>query len=100
MILEQSPSIDDSGYIVWQLIVALICAYIIIYLMLIRGIKVSGKLVWFTALFPYVVLLILGIRGWLLPGADVGIKFYILPDWSRLGDINVWNDAASNLKDP
>lgn len=59
----------------------------------------SGKLVWFTALFPYVVLLILGIRGWLLPGADVGIKFYTVPNWSKLADINVWIDAASMVKD-
>lgn len=64
--------------------------------MIVRGIKVSGKLVWFTALFPYVVLLILGIRGWLLPGADVGIRFYVIPDWTKLGDIGVWSDAASN----
>ena len=57
-------------------------------------IKVSGKLVYFTSLFPYVVLLILGIRGWLLPGADKGIKFYIYPEFSRLSDIKVWSDAA------
>ena len=53
-------------------------------------------MVWFTALFPYLVLLILGIRGWLLPGAEIGIRYYIIPDWSRLADIQVWSDAASN----
>jgi len=57
--------------------------------------KVTGKLVYFTSLFPYVVLLILGIRGWLLPGAEIGIKFYVTPDFSRLADIGVWIDAAS-----
>ncbi len=66
-----------------------------VYLMLVGGKKISGKLVWFTSLFPYVVLLILGIRGWMLPGADVGIKYYIIPDWSKLGNINIWADAAS-----
>ena len=58
-----------------------------------------GKLVYFTALFPYVVLLILGIRGWMLPGADIGIKYYIYPDISRLADVNVWVDAACELFD-
>lgn len=55
-----------------------------------------GKLVYFIATFPYVVLLILGIKGWTLPGADVGIKFYVIPKWEKLLEIQVWNDAASN----
>jgi SNF family Na+-dependent transporter len=58
---------------------------------------VSGKLVYFTALFPYVVLLILGIRGWLLEGAAEGIKYYIYPDFSKLRNMQVWADAASKL---
>lgn len=97
VVLKQSPSIDESGSLVWQLVVALLCAYIIVYLMLVGGKKISGKLVWFTALFPYVVLLILGIRGWMLPGAAEGIKYYIIPDWSKLGSIQVWSDAATQI---
>ena len=58
--------------------------------------KVSGKVVYFTALFPYVVLIILGIRGWMLDGAEIGIKYFITPDFSRLADVNVWNNAAGN----
>ena len=69
IILQQSPSIDESGHIVWQLVVALFVSWIIVYLILFLGVKVSGKVVYFTALFPYVILIILGIRGWILPGA-------------------------------
>lgn len=97
VVLQQSGSIDIGGGIVWQLVVALFCAYVIVFLMLVGGKKISGKLVWFTALFPYVVLLILGIRGWLLPGASEGIRFYIVPDWSKLGTIDVWSDAATQI---
>lgn len=97
VVLKQSPSIDESGGLVWQLVIALLCAYIIVYLMLVGGKKISGKLVWFTALFPYVVLLILGIRGWMLPGAAKGIRYYIIPDWSKLGEITVWSDAATQI---
>lgn len=93
--MKKSESIDETGEFVWQLIVALIGSYVIVFLMVCRGIKLSGKLVWITAIFPYVVLLVLGIRGWMLPGAADGIKYYIIPDWSKLMDINVWSDAAS-----
>lgn len=68
-----------------------------VYLMLIKGIKVSGKAMYFTALFPYFILLILGIRGWMLPGAGIGIKYYIVPQWEKLLDVRVWADAATAI---
>ena len=57
----------------------------------------SGKAVYFTAVFPYVILIILGIRGWLLPGANIGISFYLTPKWEKLTEISVWSDAASTF---
>lgn len=65
--------------------------------MLANGINISGKLVYFTALFPYVILVTLGIRGWLLEGAGEGIKFYIFPNFERLKDYTVWTDAATQI---
>ena len=47
------------------------------------------QVVYFTALFPYVVLTILLIRGATLPGAKEGIRVYIVPEWERLKDFNV-----------
>ncbi|CAF0707877.1 unnamed protein product [Brachionus calyciflorus] len=97
IILEKSDSINETGNLVWQLVLALFVSWVFVYFMVLNGIKVSGKLVYFTALFPYVILLILGIRGWTLPGADIGIKYYIYPDLSRLKDYTVWTDAAIQL---
>lgn len=42
-----------------------------------------------TATFPYVVLIILLIRGVLLPGALEGIKYYIIPEWKKLSSPKV-----------
>lgn len=47
------------------------------------------KMVWVTATAPYVVLTILLIRGITLPGASVGIKYYLTPNFSVLKDPQV-----------
>lgn len=55
------------------------------------------QVVYFTATFPYVMLLVLLVRGLTLPGAMNGIKFYLLPDPSRLADPQVTADRSRSL---
>lgn len=42
------------------------------------------QVVWFTALFPYAVLLILLIRGVTLPGSTEGIRYYLSPNFTAI----------------
>ena len=42
------------------------------------------QVAYFTAIFPYVILLSLLIRGVTLPGAVDGIMFYLKPDFNKL----------------
>lgn len=55
------------------------------------------QVVWFTALFPYVVLLILLIRGITLPGSYNGIKYYLNPNFDAIYSAEVWVDAATQV---
>ncbi|XP_068115984.1 sodium- and chloride-dependent glycine transporter 2 [Hyperolius riggenbachi] len=95
--LKISNGIEYPGELRWPLVFALFLAWVIVYASLAKGIKTSGKVVYFTATFPYVVLVILLIRGVTLPGAWVGIKYFITPNWEKLGDAMVWKDAATQI---
>ncbi|XP_037086841.1 sodium-dependent proline transporter-like [Pollicipes pollicipes] len=96
-VLNLSGGIDHLGQVQWGLLLSLFIAWMVVGAALIKGVKSSGKVVYFTALFPYVVLIILLIRGVTLPGAYEGIKFYIVPDYSKLTDISVWVAAAVQI---
>ncbi|XP_068220313.1 sodium- and chloride-dependent glycine transporter 2-like [Palaemon carinicauda] len=89
---------EDMGSLRWELVGCLALAWIIVGLCMIKGVKSSGKVVYFTALFPYVVLVILFIRGITLDGAYKGIEFYFLkPNMTRLTETEVWKDAATQI---
>lgn len=88
---------ESPGGIVWPLFICNVVSWLIIYLCIMNGVKSVGKVVYFTATFPFVILGILFIRGVTLPGAIEGIKFYISPNWSQLTNLKVWADAAVQL---
>uniref|UniRef100_A0A3Q1JKP2 Transporter n=1 Tax=Anabas testudineus TaxID=64144 RepID=A0A3Q1JKP2_ANATE len=96
-VLHISKGIEYPGDIRWPLAGCLFLAWLIVYASLAKGIKSSGKVVYFTATFPYVVLVILLIRGVTLPGAADGILYFITPKWEKLNDAKVWKDAATQI---
>ncbi|XP_067683688.1 sodium-dependent proline transporter-like [Haliotis asinina] len=96
-VLGLSSGVEDLGSPRWALTLTLLLAWIVVFLCLIKGIKTTGKVVYFTALFPYVVLIILFFRGVTLENAWEGIYFYIVPRWERLADGKVWRDAAVQI---
>lgn len=49
----------------------------------------AGKVSYFTAMFPYIVLTVFMVKGLSLPGAAAGIEFYVKPDWEILFKLQV-----------
>lgn len=96
-VLNLSPSIHELGEIRWELALCLLLSWVICYFCVWQGVKSTGKVVYFTATFPYIMLAVLLGRGLTLPGAINGIKFYLYPDPSRLSDPQVWMDAGTQI---
>ncbi|KFD61692.1 hypothetical protein M514_04761 [Trichuris suis] len=93
-VLNLGDGIDHLGSLSWELALCLLLAWIMVCAILIKGVKSMGKVIYFTATVPYVLLLALLVRGSTLPNAIDGIKFFIIPDFNRLTESAVWGDAA------
>ncbi|XP_069111135.1 sodium- and chloride-dependent creatine transporter 1-like [Argopecten irradians] len=96
-VLQLTNDITDGGGIVWQLALSLLVMWIIVFFCLWRGVRWTGKVVYFTAIFPYVILTVLLVRGLTLDGAGAGVVYYLKPDLSRLADIQVWMDGGTQV---
>ncbi|KAM6970095.1 sodium- and chloride-dependent GABA transporter 2-like [Aplochiton taeniatus] len=96
-VLNVSSGIEELGSVRWELALCLILSWVICYFCVWKGIKSTGKAAYFTATFPFVMLLVLLVRGMTLPGAKEGIIFYLYPDISRLSDPQVWMDAGTQI---
>lgn len=58
------------------------------------------QVVYFTATFPYVMLVVLLARGLSLPGAKDGLSFYLYPDPRRLVDPQVSEEVKQSAQKP
>jgi hypothetical protein len=92
-VLKESASMEDFGWPDWQLLLILVFAYIVVYFCIWKGVKSTGKVVYVTAIFPYIVLVIMLIRGVTLEGAQEGIKFFLVPKWGDLLKPDVINSS-------
>lgn len=93
--LEETDSISDGGGLVPLIVLSLFVAYVIVYFSIWKGVESTGKIVYFTALMPYVMLFIMLIRGLTLEGSGDGLYYLFYPDWSKLGNVKVWRDAVN-----
>ena len=75
------------------LIVIWFCIFFILY----KGVKRIGQVVILMVPISTILLIILTVRGLTLPGALEGISYYLTPDFSRLGDANVWLAAYAQI---
>lgn len=93
-LLAESDSMENFGLPKLDLLFLSIIAWIIVYFCIWKGVKSTGKVVYVTAVLPYLVIVIFLVRGCTLDGAEIGLKFFFVPKWEKLLDPNVWVFAA------
>ncbi|XP_049434163.1 sodium- and chloride-dependent GABA transporter ine isoform X1 [Epinephelus fuscoguttatus] len=96
-LLQKTSGIEETGGIRWELFGYLIISWVVVYLCIFKGVKSTGKVVYFTAVFPYFILFALLINNVQLPGAKNGILYFVTPVWNKLFEVKVWVNAAAQV---
>lgn len=99
--LYNSTSLNEGvGNVNWNLVACLAISWLLVFFIIARGIKGSGKFSYFLALFPYVMMTIILVRVLLLPGAFDGIKEFLIPShgsWKMIFKPSVWYAAVTQV---
>lgn len=89
-VIKQKDHIDDGiGAPDLELTLWLLLAWVCVFLVIVKGIKSSGKASYVLALFPYVVMLTILIHTCTLEGSGDGILYFIKPDFKRIFEAKV-----------
>ncbi|KAG8578178.1 hypothetical protein GDO81_010413 [Engystomops pustulosus] len=95
--LNISNSITEGGGLNWKMTLCLLAAWIMVCLAMIKGIQSSGKVMYFSSLFPYVVLTCFLVRALLLNGSIDGIRHMFTPKLEIMLEPKVWREAATQV---
>uniref|UniRef100_A0A4W6G136 Transporter n=1 Tax=Lates calcarifer TaxID=8187 RepID=A0A4W6G136_LATCA len=95
--LNTTSTIAESGGLNVKMTLSLFVAWIIVCLAVIKGIASSGKVMYFSSLFPYVVLFCFLVRGLMLKGSVDGIAHMFTPKLEKMLEPQVWREAATQV---
>ncbi len=95
--LQLSHNPFQIGGLRGVIILGLVGTWVWIYFSIIKGAKSVGKVVYVTVIVPWIVLLVLFVRGITLPGAQEGLRYFLTPNFSALKDPAVWFNAYSQI---
>jgi len=85
------------GSIRWNIAAPLLITWAAMYFCIFRGVRLVGKIVWLTVPLPWLMLLILAVRGLTLEGSMQGLAYYLDPVWSELAKPITWRYAFGQV---
>jgi len=94
--LQDSGSLSLVG-LRRPIVVSLAVVWTAMYFCIFKGVKLVSKVVLWTVPIPWLMLLILMVRGITLEGAMQGLEYFLEPDWSQLKNPGVWLAAFGQV---
>jgi len=96
-VLQRTGGPADLGGIPLGIFFGLLITWIVVYLIIYKGIGRVGRVVMATVPLPIILIGVLVVRGVTLPGATEGLNFYLSPDFSKLLEPRVWLAAYGQV---
>jgi len=96
-LLQLSDGVGTVGGISLPVLVGLLVAWALVYFSVWKGVLSVSKVVVWTATIPFVILFLLIIRAVTLPGSAEGLELFFIPEWSMLGNPDLWLAAFSQV---
>jgi len=81
----------------WPVVAGLALTWVAVFLIIHKGVHRVGKVVLVTVPLPWILLLVLVIRGLTLDGASSGVEYYLRPDFEALKRPETWLAAYGQV---
>lgn len=95
--LNVSSGPGSVGGLNAEILLGLIIMWVLVYLIIFKGIKQVGKVVLITVPLPFILLIILAIRGYYLEGSSDGLNYYLEPNFEKMLNVDVWLAAYGQV---
>ena len=96
-VLQSSRGLYDVNAMNWPVFGANAFAWVVTALVLIKGVSSGGKVAYVTVIAPYICIVVLIIRGNMLPGNMDGLRAYLAVDVKKLAEYETWARAATQI---
>lgn len=96
-VLSISSSLNELGGLNWDTLFGLMITWGIVFIVMLKDIRLTGKPALATLIMFYLALIALFARALSLPGSAAGVSYYFNPDWTKWQDIDIWTDATTQV---
>ena len=73
-----------------KVFIPVLITWLLMYFSIFKGVSLVGKIVWLTVPIPWIMLLILTVRGLTLHGSMQGLAYFLTPDWTEPAKPITW----------